>query len=241
MKTTISYLDPALSYADRQRTLQQAYDFTCECSLCAFGRHIERSISLQASEEEVSVEQIKEPLCDYTGCMLTRPPPHIKALRNYDDIPGGLHRVFHKSTIPQLSESFSKASHEGSFAEALDVGHTLLAVYLLIYPPNYPQIGEYLSTMPSRNLNRCSFPFSTRCRPTGMHALELAKTAWNAVVVADVDSRSISAVNLLTDARWYLSVASDILDIFGQEGDEGGPLAEIGTLRGLIYEESSIS
>jgi len=74
-----------------------------------------------------------------------------------------------------------------------------------------------------------------------MHALELAKTAWNAVVVAGVDSRSTSAVNLLTDARWYLSVASDILDIFGQEGDEGGPLAEIGILRGLIYGEISIS
>jgi len=51
-----------------------------------------------------------------------------------------------------------------------------------------------------------------------MHAPELAKTAWNAVVVAGVDSWSTSAVNLLTDARWYLSVASDILDIFGQEG-----------------------
>lgn len=41
-----------------------------------------------------------------------------------------------------LSETFSKASHEGQCDLALESGLTLLSLYLLIYPPNYPQIGK---------------------------------------------------------------------------------------------------
>jgi SET and MYND domain-containing protein len=37
---------------------------------------------------------------------------------------------------------FSMTSHDGRTSrEALDVGVTILAVYALLYPPNYPQIG----------------------------------------------------------------------------------------------------
>jgi hypothetical protein len=41
-----------------------------------------------------------------------------------------------------LSETFSKASHEGQYDLALESGETLLSLYLLIYPLNYPQIGK---------------------------------------------------------------------------------------------------
>ena len=46
--------------------------------------------------------------------------------------------------LPSLSEAFSKTSHEGPYAEAIDRGLTLLAFYVMLYPPNYPQIGKRL-------------------------------------------------------------------------------------------------
>ncbi|KAJ7175867.1 hypothetical protein C8R46DRAFT_1174602 [Mycena filopes] len=56
-------------------------------------------------------------------------------------------------TDADVAETFRNASHDGPHALALSSGQTLLALYRLIYPPNYPQIG--------------------------MHLLELAKTSWN--------------------------------------------------------------
>jgi len=78
----------------------------------------------------------------------------------HEPIPRKLLCVFHESYLANLSETFSKASHGGAHDLALDVGVTLLALYVLIYPPNYPQIGEHFSSFstsiilnspPSRN------------------------------------------------------------------------------------------
>jgi hypothetical protein len=58
------------------------------------------------------------------------------------DLPLELQCVLHESYTEQLSEQFSKASHERDYITASVSGRTLLALYLLIYPTNYPQIGE---------------------------------------------------------------------------------------------------
>lgn len=64
-----------------------------------------------------------------------------------------------------------------------------------------------------------------------MHALEVAKTAWNAFVVGgDVEKRKLDQVS------WYLAVGRRILSIFGREGDAGGPLDEIEGLQRLIND-----
>jgi hypothetical protein len=34
-------------------------------------------------------------------------------------------------------------SHDGPFESALEVGLTVLAFYVVIYPPKYPQIGKF--------------------------------------------------------------------------------------------------
>lgn len=65
-----------------------------------------------------------------------------------------------------------------------------------------------------------------------MHALELSKTAWNAIAtnahILGSDARS------LEDAmQSYLAAASRILNNFGPEGDEAGPLEEIRVLQEL--------
>jgi hypothetical protein len=64
-----------------------------------------------------------------------------------------------------------------------------------------------------------------------MHALELAKTYWNSVVVSeDMD------VGAKEDCWVFLKEAKAILEILGPEGDPDGPLAEISTLETLLRE-----
>lgn len=58
-----------------------------------------------------------------------------------DALPSSLRSVLHEDFMSRLSESFSKSSHEGDYEQAAESGVTLLALYLLIYPKNYPQIG----------------------------------------------------------------------------------------------------
>lgn len=50
--------------------------------------------------------------------------------------------VLNESYLSKLTEQFSAASHDGPFDVALDIGKVILDLYKLIYPPNYPQIGE---------------------------------------------------------------------------------------------------
>lgn len=57
-------------------------------------------------------------------------------------LPVGLRCVLREDYLGGLSEEFSRASHEGDYTVALDTGLTLLALYVVIYPPNYPQIGK---------------------------------------------------------------------------------------------------
>jgi SET and MYND domain-containing protein len=60
-----------------------------------------------------------------------------------EKLPVGLSCVLREDYISGLSEEFSKASHEGDYAVALNAGLTLLALYVVVYPPNYPQIGKF--------------------------------------------------------------------------------------------------
>lgn len=61
-----------------------------------------------------------------------------------------------------------------------------------------------------------------------MHALELAKTAWNATVT-DSESSSLEGA-----AKTHLYIAAQVLNVYGEEGDEGGPLAEIAVLQTML-------
>lgn len=68
-----------------------------------------------------------------------------------------------------------------------------------------------------------------------MHSLELAKTAWNARISStnsDGDDRISKA-----QVECFLSLARDVLEIYGPEGDEGGPLDEIKSLEKLLSIE----
>jgi hypothetical protein len=65
---------------------------------------------------------------------------------------------------------------------------------------------------------------------TGYHLLEMAKTVWNKSINAEG-----SELNRLYDqVRVFLTTTQRVLDIFGTEGDEGGPLEEVEMLRNLL-------
>jgi len=74
----------------------------------------------------------------------------------------------------------------------------------------------------------------------GMHLLEMAKTAWNAIVTganSDDARPEVSDDRLKNELRVYLCRCQEILRIFGREGDTpGGPLEEMQTLQGLLED-----
>jgi len=58
----------------------------------------------------------------------------------------------------------------------------------------------------------------------------MAKVAWNGFM------KENRRENLET-AYTYLTIARQILEVYGREGDSGGPLDEANTLLGLIQAE----
>lgn len=63
--------------------------------------------------------------------------------------------------------------------------------------------------------------------------LELAKSTWNKIVTSsDMNQDVESAVE--KQVRVFLSLSRQILEVFGPEGDEGGPRREIETLQALL-------
>lgn len=44
--------------------------------------------------------------------------------------------------LPSLCERFSAASHSSLHSQAVEAGAALLVVYCILYPNNYPLIGQ---------------------------------------------------------------------------------------------------
>ncbi len=136
-KVCVPYLDPALTQS-RHQAFQYTYGFTCECSSCTLLRQFGQTPKPPTSATEVS--SVSEALRNYVGVSdglgSDLPRPSLAGL------PSTLQCILHESYMESVSEEFSKASHEGDYSTALVSGFTLLALYLLIYPKNYPQIGE---------------------------------------------------------------------------------------------------
>ncbi|EIW81423.1 SET domain-containing protein [Coniophora puteana RWD-64-598 SS2] len=206
----VPYLDPALLQS-RQQGFQLTYGFTCTCPSCSVLDSIGRVPPPPSSrEDQESLARALRTHAFPTSPTSTSPDFVLPAgPRTPPDV---LLAALNESYLTSLSESFSAASHDGPYSDALNVGMTLLALYCTIYPQNYPQIG--------------------------VHLLEMAKTAWNAFVTADQNvadgaTRTENA-GLVDRAQLYLGLSRQVLNVFGREGDDGGPLDEIETLQGLL-------
>ncbi|KAI0632340.1 SET domain-containing protein [Trametes polyzona] len=207
---TIPYLDPALPYQTRREALQVNYGFACECALCRFQRGVE-----PAAPPPERGDSPSGALRDFDAALRAFVLGNdVRAFRLpaspglFEGVPATLYPVFHESYLPALSEQFSKTSHEGPYVDAVEAGLTLLAFYVLVYPPNYPQIG--------------------------MHALELSKTLWNLICTAGADIPPREGELLEEQTKHFLEIAAAVLENFGPEGDDGGPLEEIQTLRSVL-------
>lgn len=134
-------MDPALPFSDRERALDVIYGFSCACPLCDFQRVITTPL---LSDGDIS-PQSRQQLLEFTQCLTNVSPTHRDTLQDFSEIPASLHSLFHPSILPKLAESFSAKSHGPTPESALHDGLTLLALYRLIYPPNYPQIGRLVT------------------------------------------------------------------------------------------------
>ncbi|KAG2135011.1 hypothetical protein BD769DRAFT_447238 [Suillus cothurnatus] len=206
----IPYVDPAL-IESRQQIFELTYGFSCTCPSCNFISTLGSIPSLPVSEAALAeLDNTLQTFCFPSGDI---DDPTLLVGFSLPDLPENLHPVLRESYLLRLTDAFSISSHEGSYHIALDVGLTVLAVYLLIYPENYPQ--------------------------TGMHLLEMAKTAWNAVIAIEHDNThdALAKTSLLKRARVYRNLASNILELFGPEGDSAGPLEELTVLKRLLHDE----
>ena len=207
----------------KHQILELSYGFTCSCSSCRFIKHIGILPELPTNSAELST--LGRQLRDFVGvdfqCGSNLPT------RPIESTPPVLYPVLREEYLTSLSSTFSESSHQGQYNLAIDTGITLLSLYVLIYPSNYPQIGEYIS---SYVFILSRFDFIKR---QGMHLLELAKTAWNARICfadSDSDENPVSKAQVLA----FLSLARNRLAIYGPEGDESGPLDEVKILERLL-------
>ncbi|KAI6144743.1 hypothetical protein BKA82DRAFT_16737 [Pisolithus tinctorius] len=205
----ISYVDPAL-LDTRQQIFQFTYGFTCTCPSCTALSIIRRTAS-PPPISEADITSLSTRLVNHVFPRLSSSDLSIalpSTLPSLATLPPSLHVALHESFLTHLTDRFSSASHEGPFDVALESGLAVLALYVLIYPPNYPQIG--------------------------LHLLELSKTAWN----AHVTSPDLGPSTFITDpvhyARVCLDLAQQVLRIVGPEGDPGGPAKELEVLAGLL-------
>lgn len=134
----LPYLDPALLQS-RQQMFDLTYGFRCTCSSCQFMETLGQIPCPPTSADELrSVARMVREFVGVNSLSYAGLPS-----RPQTPIPRPLFCVYHEEYLSVVSETFSKASHEGQYDLALDYGLTLLAVYIMIYPANYPQIGEW--------------------------------------------------------------------------------------------------
>lgn len=136
----IPYIDPALSYAAREEALQSRYGFECDCSLCMFSRQHLQHLPVPPPRNSVEIQTMERELRKFVFGDGTNQIPTVPEI--FERLPTTLYPLLHEIYLPTISEIFSNASHDGPYDQALSVGRTLLALYLVIYPPQYPQIGE---------------------------------------------------------------------------------------------------
>ncbi|KAF9643244.1 SET domain-containing protein [Thelephora ganbajun] len=202
-EVSIPYLDPAISYPERQNRLKDTYGFDCSCKLCT----VQSSMDIHpvdATQVLPLVDLLDPMLCQLAfgeGITIDFQLPEEQLCVR---LPEDLQPLMDDSILSVLTERFRLAFRERFFEAAMTVGKTIFAIYLCIYPPYYPQIG--------------------------VHVLDMAQVAWEKYLNEKI-RENLDIVSI------YLAIARRILDVYGREGDSGGPLDEANALLGTIQSE----
>ncbi|KAJ8080528.1 hypothetical protein PM082_017361 [Marasmius tenuissimus] len=197
----LPYIDPALLQT-RRTVFQLTYGFTCQCPSCTLLDSIGNVPEPPESGSEL--EKLSKSLQTLVGSSTFRSP---LVDGDTESFPDTLYSVLHESYLASLSERFSNAAHDGSYEVAMEAGATLTALYRLVYPPNYPQIG--------------------------LHLLEFSKTAWNKLVSTNSHDMLIQQFSAaLSEAEYILA---EVLGDEGDNND--GPCKEIKVLKDVMSEE----
>jgi len=141
LQITLPYFDPALSYARRQEICRLTYEFECTCASCTSTRSIEPTED--PSDDQQHMETLGLSLYSFVFPTM---PPCLPTTQPLSTLPPRLWPVLHANYLPKLSSKFRDASHDGPFDSAIQLGIILLALYVTIYPPNFPLIGRSLRT-----------------------------------------------------------------------------------------------
>lgn len=195
----ITYLDPALLQT-RKQVFEVIYGFLCSCQSCQQLRKLGDLPSSPVTEGVV--EGLGKALQRHVG-LENGVGVHLP-YKTLDSLPKELWPVLQEGYMTLLSEIFSRSSHEGLYSQAHESGLMLLALYLVVYPKNYPQIGA--------------------------HLVEMAKTRWNELVTSSPSEQR----TVKDQISVLLRHASEILNIIGAEGDEEGRLQEAKNLETLL-------
>lgn len=184
LQVCIPYLDPALTQS-RQQVFQYTYGFICECGSCTILRQLGQAPEPPQSPD--GLETVHTALRQYVGIdeQLTLAPS--LPTPSLADLPDELRCVLHESYMERLSDQFGKTSHKGEYNIAIESGITLLALYLLVYPKNYPQIGESSPLWPNC-INSCAIritPFGV-----GKDEVECLRVFWSPASVIGGGSNS---------------------------------------------------
>ncbi|KIK52040.1 hypothetical protein GYMLUDRAFT_50106 [Collybiopsis luxurians FD-317 M1] len=189
----IPYLDPALIQT-RTSIFELTYGFTCSCPSCQVVRDV--GTVPEPPEDSEEFRNICTRLREFAKG--TGQSPLFTG--NSSKFPINLACVLHESFITSLSDKFSQASHDGPYDIAMEASDTLLALYWLIYPPNYPQIG--------------------------LHLVERAKASWNHIVRSNsTDAARVAELkSTLSSAQKGLTVIEPEGDV------HDGPMEDLQTL-----------
>ncbi|KAL1748227.1 hypothetical protein HDZ31DRAFT_29990 [Schizophyllum fasciatum] len=182
----IPYVDPAL-LETRQQIFKLSYGFECRCPSCQFlGRASKNQLPESADSNSTDLEAGLREFSGVDDGSITR----LRTSILQETVPPHLYGALKETFISSLSKKFTDAAHDGPYRIAHSAGAALLALYLIIYPDNYPQIG--------------------------MHLLELAKVVWNDIIQNGEDrvKRRI-ARNYATASRGVLSVFGEEGDAGG--------------------------
>ena len=256
VQITVPYLDPALPYKRRQEICRHSYGFTCTCQSCILSERWDKSDGIRPPPEDASERAILDASLYHFAFQLPESNLLLSALsfphrpawstsQRLSSLPRLLLPVLHESYLPSLSSAFRTAAHDGPIEEALRTGRALLALYMVIYPPMYPQAGRdhflFNSTIFFFLLILDSFPFTVHLLFTALHCLELCKVSWNATVQLPAEEVAAVAEILKVDAKHYLTMAKKALSLCGYfdeyyGGDEEGPRAEMEVLERLLTE-----